>query len=80
MDRELADAPGHRGPEADTLMYALRVVRERWWIVALALLACIAGAVALSLTREAVYETDAKVLFGASRVTDSAFGIQRDNG
>lgn len=79
-DPVMHDAPGHRGPEADTLVYALRVLRERWWIVLLALLVCISAAVGLSLSRYEVYKASSKVLFGGARVTDSAFGIQRAQG
>jgi len=66
--------------DTDTLVYALRVLRERWWIPVVTVLACSLLALGLSLSRDKLYETTASVLFGGSRVTDSAFGIQRDNG
>ena len=73
-------AAEHQGPDADSLLYALRVLRERWWIVVAAVVACAVIAFALSVRREDVYETEASVLFGKVRPTDAAFGIQRGSG
>ncbi len=69
-----------RGLETDSLLYALRVVRERWWIIALSTVLVTGVAVAMSLRSPDVYEATSKVLFGGSQVTDSAFGIQRNSG
>lgn len=65
------------GSEPDTLLYALRVLRERWWIVALTTLLCAGIAVALSLSRDDVFEAESKVQFGGSRVIEAISGIER---
>jgi Mrp family chromosome partitioning ATPase len=52
----------------------LRVLRERWWIVALSAIVCTATALALSLTSAKQYEASASLLFRDPGFSDALFG------
>lgn len=69
-----------QGLDTDTLRNALRVLRQRWWIVLSAVLLCALAAAALSLSRPDRFTSSAKVLFGQSQLADQTLGIQRDSG
>jgi capsular exopolysaccharide synthesis family protein len=49
--------------EVPGLLRSLRVLRERWWIVLAVAAACVAGALAISLTSPKQYQAAAKLLF-----------------
>ena len=65
------------GLENESLMHALRVLRERWWVVALSVLLCAGLAAAYSLTRPDDFRASADVLFNQSQLSDATFGIER---
>lgn len=48
------------------VVVALRVIRERWWVIALAAVVCTAAALALSLSSTKQYEATAKLLFAVN--------------
>lgn len=74
----MSEEAGRRGMETDSLVHAFRVVRERWWTVALVAVACTLLALAFSITRPDVFTAGSSVLFGQSQLADNAFGIQRE--
>lgn len=79
-------SPGERSgsarahAEGDSLLYGLRVVRERWRVILASVVVCVAAAAFQSLIREDSFQATARVLFGESQVTDAAFNINRDTG
>lgn len=56
--------------EGDTLVYALRVVRERLWLIAGITVACGVLAFLYSSTRAKTYESTAQVVFGQTQLED----------
>jgi receptor protein-tyrosine kinase len=69
---------GH-GDDTESVRNAIRVLRERWWIVALVVLGCTALAFVRASTQDEVYQSTARVLFGQTQLSDAAFGINRDS-
>lgn len=63
---------------ADLRLY-LRILRKRWWIIAIALVGTLAGAVLLTARETPVYEAEAKVFVGLAQVSeqDLSAGAQR---
>lgn len=61
----------------DTLVHALRVLRRRWIVVALAALACLGAALAYRALSTPVYEASAEVVFGAPTLSDTALQVDR---
>jgi capsular exopolysaccharide synthesis family protein len=49
--------------EQPGIIRALRVLRERWWIVAVAAVVCVAASVAITVTSVKQYQATAKLLF-----------------
>lgn len=78
MNRAEQDAPESPG-QGDSLVAASRVLRRRWWMVALTVLAFVGASIAVSSRREKVYAATATVLFGQAQLSDSTFGVQRDS-
>ena len=66
-----AAAEGVRG---STILRVLRIVRERWWIVALATLVCAGVAIAISLRSPKEYEASARLLFRNPGFSSALFG------
>ena len=60
--------------ESSALVGAWRVLRERWWVVAVTALACIGLSVVLSATATKKYEATSKVLLRKSPLNSAAFG------
>ena len=60
--------------EHSALVGAWRVLRERWWVVGVTVLACIVASVALSLTSTKQYEGTSKVLLRKSPLNNAVFG------
>jgi succinoglycan biosynthesis transport protein ExoP len=60
--------------EPSALFGAWRVLHERWWVVAVSVLACIAASVALSVTSPKEYEATSKVLLRKSPLNNAVFG------
>jgi capsular exopolysaccharide synthesis family protein len=56
------------------LLRFLRVVRERWWIVAITTAVCTAVALAVSLSQPKEYEASASLLFRSSEFSTALFG------
>ena len=64
--------------ERDSVAYALGVLRRRWLIVVVAVVACLGAAVLVTgLESNDRYESSSRVLFGSSALSDSAFGVDR---
>ncbi len=66
------------GPAAQNdpgLLRTVSVLRERWWIVAAAALACTLGALAYSATRPDQYSASARLLFENSNLADQIGGV-----
>jgi non-specific protein-tyrosine kinase len=61
---------GSGAGEGDTLVYALRVVRERALLIAAVTVACGVLALLFSTTRAKTYESTAQVVFGQSQLED----------
>ncbi len=61
----MAPAPELR-PEGEpsSLIGAVRVVRERWWLVLLTIVVCVGASLALSKTATTEYEASARLLIG----------------
>ena len=55
---------GAVAPEAQGLVRALAVLRERWWVVVVAVVVCVGVALALTLSATKEYTATAKLLFG----------------
>ncbi|MDQ6750408.1 MAG: polysaccharide biosynthesis tyrosine autokinase [Actinomycetota bacterium] len=70
----MADRPIGLDEDSSALVGAWRVLRERWWIVVVTVLACLALSVALSLTTAKQYESTSKVLLRKSPLNSAAFG------
>lgn len=54
--------------EPSASLAALRVLRERWWMALLVLVACVAVAVALAATSTKSYEASSTILLGQSQI------------
>jgi receptor protein-tyrosine kinase len=52
--------------ESNSLLNALRVLRERWWVVVLSVLTCAGVALAVSLSSTKEYDATARLVFGQS--------------
>jgi tyrosine-protein kinase len=64
--------------ERDSVGYALGVLRRRWLVVAVAVVACvIAGIVITGVDSTKRYESSARVLFGTSALSDQALQVDR---
>ena len=62
-------------PEDDSqLVHAWRVVRERWWVVAAAVVVCVGVALAISLSSDDEYEATAKLLFRDTGLSTAVAG------
>jgi len=63
------------GPrEAPALLRALNLLRERWWVVALAALVCAGAALAVSLSKEKQYDASSQLLFRKSGLSNAVTG------
>jgi polysaccharide biosynthesis transport protein len=66
---------GFEPPEEESqLFHVWRVVRDRWWIVALATLLCVGAALAISLSSDDEYEATARLLFRDSGLSTAVSG------
>jgi succinoglycan biosynthesis transport protein ExoP len=64
--------------ERDSVGYALGVLRRRWLVVVAAVVACVvAGLVITGVDSTKRYESSARVLFGTSALSESAFQVDR---
>ena len=64
--------------DRDSVGYALGVLRRRWLVVVLAVVACLAvGVVIASVGSDDRYDSSARVLFGTSTLSDAALQLQR---
>lgn len=61
-------------PKASPFLRFLRVVRERWWIVALTTLVCVGVALIVSLSQPKEYEASATLLFRNPGFSSALFG------
>jgi receptor protein-tyrosine kinase len=61
----------------DTLSHALGIVRRRWIIVAISVVACIAAALGQRELSAAEYEAAVSVVFGSPTLSDSALQVSR---
>lgn len=59
------------------MLGVLSTLRERWWIPAVAGLAVMLAALGMSLSRPTVYQSEAKVLFGAASLTAGALDVSQ---
>ncbi len=67
--------------ERDSVAFALGVLRRRWLVVIAAIAAClVAGVVITGVDSDDRYESTARVLFGASPLSESALQIERAAG
>jgi polysaccharide biosynthesis transport protein len=66
--------PGEEGSRSSPLFRFLRVLRERWWIIALTTLACTGAALAFSLQQPKEYEASASLLFRNPGFSTALFG------
>ena len=57
----------------NSLVRAMRVIRERWWVIAACALLCVAVAVGLALRKEKQYDATAKLLFRNSSLEQVIF-------
>lgn len=62
------------GSRASPLFRFLRVLRERWWVVAATTVACIVAALAVSLPQAKEYEASASLLFRNPGFSTALFG------
>lgn len=60
--------------QAPGLIQALRVLRERWWIVAACAIVCVGAALAFSLRAEKQYSATSKLLFRQSNLSEQVGG------
>jgi capsular exopolysaccharide synthesis family protein len=64
--------------DRDSVGYALGVLRRRWLVVVLAVVACLAvGVVIAGVGSGDRYDSSARVLFGTSTLSDAALQLQR---
>jgi succinoglycan biosynthesis transport protein ExoP len=67
-------APVHHGSRVSPLFRFLRVLRERWWIVALSTVVCVGAALAVSLPQPKEYDASASLLFRNPGFSTALFG------
>jgi capsular exopolysaccharide synthesis family protein len=60
--------------QAPGVVQALRVLRERWWVIVLAALVCTGTALAFSLSAEKEYTATSKLLFRESNLPEQVGG------
>ncbi|MBA3264621.1 MAG: hypothetical protein H0T69_19560 [Thermoleophilaceae bacterium] len=64
--------------ERDSVAYAFGVLRRRWLVVVLAIVACLAaGVVITGVDSKDRYESTSRVLFGTSALSDAALQVDR---
>jgi receptor protein-tyrosine kinase len=73
-DREVTDVRGGDAQEIPGIVRTTRVLRERWWVVAIVAAVCTVAAVALALSSDKQYEATSKLLFRASNLPEQVGG------
>jgi capsular exopolysaccharide synthesis family protein len=63
------------GDRADTVANALAVLRRRWAVLAVCVLACVLVALVLHERQDASYESTASVAFNVASLSDTALGV-----
>jgi tyrosine-protein kinase len=70
----------HAGqPDRDTVRYVLRVLRRRWPVMVIAIVACWAVAIVFKLSQSASYDATSRVLYGTSSLSDAALQVDRSS-
>lgn len=62
--------------EESPLLHTWRVVRERWWVIAVTTVACIAAALGLALASQKEYEASSELLFRDSGLSAAVSGTE----
>src|SRR6266545_6273767 len=67
----------HAEPDRDSLTYALRVLRRRWIVLAVAVVSCLAVGSIVWERQTDRFESSSRVLFGTSTLSDAALQVNR---